>query len=416
VINIDPVSGGFDHVVANINTGTRNRDLAMDPNGGILVVTGDNGLNIIELIQSGLGFDYAVTNVNPGTTTRNVSVTHDGGTAVVTTEDGNIFMVGIVRGTSYFGNAYYNYNPKAKAGDGTTSYDGQYYYVTNPDNNQVTVYELLYEEGGGGYDESSFPRRRALKELMTIPTGERPEGIFNDHDDDKFGTANFDGDNITLIAKRTGDEKVVTDLIKDLFVAVDGLKNTEGFKDALANELLIKINDALKNINNKKTKTAINMLKAFINKVKALDKAGEFPPDDPDIAVYLIATAQRIIDLLGGKSETEESTEASFDQSQPDLISVSKLGEIFPNPFSQTVKINYEIAESVGSPEKVFIRIYDISGRLVGTLVNETMPSGRYSTLWSGKYEKGGPAPLGSYFIRFSAGKTNEVKQIMLIR
>jgi flagellar hook assembly protein FlgD len=130
----------------------------------------------------------------------------------------------------------------------------------------------------------------------------------------------------------------------------------------------------------------------------------------------LIATAQRIIDLLGGKSETEESTEASFDQSQPDLISVSKLGEIFPNPFSQTVKINYEIAESVGSPEKVFIRIYDISGRLVGTLVNETMPSGRYSTLWSGKYEKGGPAPLGSYFIRFSAGKTNEVKQIMLIR
>lgn len=417
VINTDPVSGGFDHVVANINTGTRNRDVAITPDGAILVVTGDNGLNIVELIQSGLGYDYAVTNVNPGTKTRDVSIAHDAGTAIVTTEDGNIFLVGIVRGSSYFGNAYYNYNPSAKAGDGTTSYDGQYFYVTNPYDDQVTIYELISEdEGGIDFDASSFPRRRAIKELLVIPTGRRPEGIINDHDDDKFVTANFDGDNITLIVKLGIDEKAVIDLIKDLMVIIDNLKSTDGFNEALANPLLIKINEVYAYYLNKKTKSAINALKSFINIIKGLDRGGQFPPDDDYTANELINIAQRILDLLGGKSGSEELLITSVDQIQIDLISETRLGVIYPNPSKNAITINYEIAENELGSEKVTIQIFDVIGRLVSNLLNENLSPGCYSATWNGSFDNGEMAPKGFYFIRLSAGTTNEVRQIMLVR
>jgi len=101
---------------------------------------------------------------------------------------------------------------------------------------------------------------------------------------------------------------------------------------------------------------------------------------------------------------------------QIDLIHESKLGVIYPNPFSETVTINYEIAESDQNHEKVLIRIYDLSGRLVGTLVNKTMQPGLYKVDWSGNYDQGGPAPYGTYFVIFRAGKIVEVREIMLLR
>ncbi len=65
---------------------------------------------------------------------------------------------------------------------------------------------------------------------------------------------------------------------------------------------------------------------------------------------------------------------------------------------------------------RVTINIYDISGKLVGNLVNRTQESGRYSATWSGNYDNGTHVPYGIYFIRFKAGKTEEVREIMLVK
>ncbi|MCJ7821093.1 MAG: hypothetical protein MUP53_07805, partial [Bacteroidales bacterium] len=395
VINVDPASGGFDHVVANIHTGTINRDLDITYDGGILLVTGDDGLKIIELIQTGLGFDYAITNVNSGTRTRDVSVAQDAGTAIVTTLDGNIFLVNIVPGSESFGAAYYNYNPSASAGDGTTSFDGQFYYVTNPYDDQITVYKLFYDDEGGGFD-SSLPGRKVLEEYAVIQVGDGPVGIVNDHDDDKIVSINSGNYSITLIASRQEDQKTKIDLIKDLVTTIQGMINAEAIQENVGNALIIKINDASRNITDEIFKTAINQLKAFIRFVKGLDAGGLLAPDDPYIADYLIETAEKIIYMLqqsGAKSDQEKSVIASFDQSQRDLISESKLREIYPNPFSESVTINYEVRENNGKPDNVLIRIYDISGRLVGTLVDNPMRPGSYSTVWKGIYENGKKAP-----------------------
>ena len=97
------------------------------------------------------------------------------------------------------------------------------------------------------------------------------------------------------------------------------------------------------------------------------------------------------------------------------MITETKLGVIYPNPSRDGITIDYEIAEDMKAG-KVSIKVYDVLGRVIGNLVNETLEPGRYSTTWNGRHENGTPVSRGIYYIRFSAGKTNEVKQIMLVR
>ena len=421
VINVDPSSGGFDHAVANINTGTRNRDGDITADAAILVVTGNNGLNIIKISKTNLGFDYGVYNVNPGTPTRDVTIPVDAGTAIVTTESGNIFLVDIVPGSDNFGTAYANYNPNAKAGDGKISFDGLYYWVTNPYDDQVTVYELFYG-GGPSSSNPSNPSGLNLKEHTVIPVlGQSPEGIYIETDNDKVLTIN-DG-SITLIANNvTPQDKTITDLVKDIAIALQTMIKENAIQESLGNMLINKLNDASNYIISGKTKTAINMLNAFIDKVNDLDADGmisnAYPHEYPDAVEYLIDTAEEIIRRLetGTKSAKEETFVISTDLPQSDLIPETGLGAIYPNPSKESVTINYDVADNELNGHKVTLLIYDVLGRVVGELANGMYEPGHYSVTWNGFYENGRPAPKGIYYLRFVSGDIKVVKRVMLVR
>jgi len=300
VINVDLDKGGCDYVISNINTGTQNRDIDITADGGILVVTGNNGVNTIKLNQTEQGFNYVVTNANSGTETRDVSISADAGTAFVTTMTGDILLIDIVPGSESFGTAYGNYNPNVSAGDGQPSYDGLYYYVTNPDKNQVTVYELIYGGGGAG---SSSPVL-TLKESAIIPLPEGaicPEGLRIEQDNDKLIVINSGGTtnqgSVTLITICCDVDKSASDFIKDLIYPIQEMMIPEGgyLSKTLGNMLIGKLNDASINIFRNKTKTAINSMKSFVNKVKELKAAGKLHSDDAD---NLIRIAEYIICLL----------------------------------------------------------------------------------------------------------------------
>jgi flagellar hook assembly protein FlgD len=121
--------------------------------------------------------------------------------------------------------------------------------------------------------------------------------------------------------------------------------------------------------------------------------------------------------LQGTKSEDDElSTTGIETQLNQDIIIKTRLGVIYPNPTKDAITINYEIAENEKGSEMVTIQIYDVIGRLVSNLVNENLAPGRYTATWNGNFDNGEMSSRGYYFIRLSAGKTREVKQIMLIR
>ena len=84
------------------------------------------------------------------------------------------------------------------------------------------------------------------------------------------------------------------------------------------------------------------------------------------------------------------------------------ISSIYPNPFNPTTTIRFSVGgENMGS---VHLDIYNITGQLVETLIDEKMTPGEYSILWNGS-----TAPSGIYFTRLtSGGKTKTMKMILL--
>lgn len=415
VIDVDPTSGGFDHVTSNIVTGTGNRKLDIDANSSMIVVTGDDGLKIIELIKTEFGFDYSTTNASSGTPTRDTKIITEAGLAVVSTMDGRLLFIGITKGTDTFGAVVANSGSGARAGQVQPDFSGVFLYVTNPYDNQVTVYKMTY--GGGGSDIGSYSGF-SIKEYWTIPTGISPQGLVINRLNNEllvvneFGETGSNG-SVTAV-KICCREKSASDDIVDLALYVQGNINTGNISATDGKMLIKKLNDAVSEITMGKTKTAINHLNTFINKASSLKKTGKITQD---LGQILIDYANAIIAKLNGsKSDTTDSNSSGIGQSDLDSITETKLGVIYPNPTKEAITINYEIAENEQGSEKVVIQIYDVIGRLVSNLVNKNMAPGRYTATWNGSFDNGEMTSRGFYFIRFSAGRTNEVRQIMLVR
>jgi len=83
------------------------------------------------------------------------------------------------------------------------------------------------------------------------------------------------------------------------------------------------------------------------------------------------------------------------------------LSQNYPNPFNPLTKINYSIPKGTN----VSIRIYDILGRLVRTLVNEFREAGTYNINFDGSN-----LSSGVYFYRIEAGDFVESKKMVLIK
>lgn len=88
------------------------------------------------------------------------------------------------------------------------------------------------------------------------------------------------------------------------------------------------------------------------------------------------------------------------------------LRQNFPNPFNPTTRIAYTLARS----SRVALRIYDVSGRLVKTLVDGSMPAGNYEEIWNGTDNGGGRVASGVYFYRLSAPGFVSTRKMVLLR
>ena len=94
------------------------------------------------------------------------------------------------------------------------------------------------------------------------------------------------------------------------------------------------------------------------------------------------------------------------------LPSAIRLDGNRPNPFNPTTSIEYEL----NRPERVVLRVYDVQGRLVRTLVNEPMVAGRHAAVWDGLNDRGHAAGSGVYFARMEAGGYTATGKMILVR
>ena len=84
-----------------------------------------------------------------------------------------------------------------------------------------------------------------------------------------------------------------------------------------------------------------------------------------------------------------------------------ELSQNYPNPFNPSTKIKYQIATS----NSVSLKIYDVLGNKVATLVNEVQPSGNYEVTFDAS-----SLSSGTYFYKLQAGNFVETKKMILLR
>jgi Tol biopolymer transport system component len=89
-----------------------------------------------------------------------------------------------------------------------------------------------------------------------------------------------------------------------------------------------------------------------------------------------------------------------------------KLYQNFPNPFNPVTTIKFDVNKT----SVVRLEVYNVLGRLVKSLVNETKNPGEYSIAWEGKDKAGNPVSSGLYFYRLTCGKSSQVQKALLLK
>jgi hypothetical protein len=89
------------------------------------------------------------------------------------------------------------------------------------------------------------------------------------------------------------------------------------------------------------------------------------------------------------------------------IVSDYKLEQNYPNPFNPTTKIMYKLPKE----GMVSLKIYDMLGREVKTLVNEHKNAGSYNIEFNANH-----LTSGIYFYRLTSGNFTQVKKLILIK
>ncbi len=99
------------------------------------------------------------------------------------------------------------------------------------------------------------------------------------------------------------------------------------------------------------------------------------------------------------------------------LPSTPALAQNYPNPFVPRLAGNSgtRIEFVLPFPENVKLRIYNLNGQLVRTLVNESRAAGRHVVIWNGRNDQGREAASGNYFYRLQVGKSLQQKKLALV-
>ncbi len=100
-------------------------------------------------------------------------------------------------------------------------------------------------------------------------------------------------------------------------------------------------------------------------------------------------------------------------EDEPDVPRQTFLHQNVPNPFNPTTQIQFDLAHG----GRVALRIYDVAGRLVRTLIDKDMAAGRgYKEIWHGLDDQNLRVASGIYFYRLDAAGVTFTKKMVIMK
>ena len=79
----------------------------------------------------------------------------------------------------------------------------------------------------------------------------------------------------------------------------------------------------------------------------------------------------------------------------------------YPNPFNATTRLGFAVPRE----SRVQLRVYDLNGREVATLLDGVRPVGEYRIFWNAEN-----LAAGSYFVRMEAGDFSATRKVLLVK
>jgi hypothetical protein len=120
------------------------------------------------------------------------------------------------------------------------------------------------------------------------------------------------------------------------------------------------------------------------------------------------------VDYGGNQSDYSENVEATFLNVEDELLVPTEfaLHQNYPNPFNPVTTLRYDLPEN----SLVTITIYDMLGRVVNTLLQESQTAGYKSIIWNGTDTNGKPVSAGIYLYQIQAGDYLQTKKMVLLK
>ncbi|MEE8403988.1 MAG: FlgD immunoglobulin-like domain containing protein, partial [candidate division Zixibacteria bacterium] len=107
---------------------------------------------------------------------------------------------------------------------------------------------------------------------------------------------------------------------------------------------------------------------------------------------------------------------AVVEQIPGELPSSFQLNQNFPNPFNPSTTISFDLP----TRSKVTLKVFNLLGQEVSTLIDKDLPANSYKVEWDGRSESGAPVASGIYFYKLIAEADNnafvETKKMMLLK
>jgi len=113
------------------------------------------------------------------------------------------------------------------------------------------------------------------------------------------------------------------------------------------------------------------------------------------------------IGSLGTILKLDADPSGSVEDNNASLPLNFKLLQNYPNPFNPSTSIQYEVSNG----QFVSLKVFDVLGNEIATLVNEEKPAGRYEIEFDGV-----GLPSGIYFYQLKAGNFVETKKMVLMK
>ena len=124
-----------------------------------------------------------------------------------------------------------------------------------------------------------------------------------------------------------------------------------------------------------------------------------------DTTGYLVGPRGKIIKTTTGGEKKIVTTAIKVEDTF--VPSAYKLYQNYPNPFNPATTIRFDVPEE----SKVVLKVYDILGREVATLVNEVKHAGNYKISFNAS-----DFASSVYFFRLQAGSFTNTKKMILLR